>query len=593
MKTRMILILVALLMSGALSTCSPSQADLDVTATAIAANLFATQTAAAPTPTPAPTSTPTPTPPPTPTPTPVPIRLEADGSGDYPSLEEAVQHVPEETTIVLGPGTYRLAEPLDIRKPLRLVGAGMDQTEIVSEAEGYVVGFSGDGLFATEDITFRHQGTAAASVVIVAGGEIAFARCRFTGAVQEEKEDRAGLWLQGNTTGVVRECEAVENDNVGIYVGEQAQPTLEGNVCTDNEVVGIGYVGNSGGVARQNECSGNRGGIYVTEQAQPTLEGNVSTDNETAGIGYVGDSGGVARQNECVGSLSGIHVGEQAQPTLEGNVCTDNEQAGIAYWDNADGVARQNECSGNWIGIYLAETVNPDLVDNDCHDNLVEMMVEIPAGPFTMGNDNGDDDEAPAHEVDLPTFQIDRFEVTNAEFALFVLYTGYVTDAEKSGLPGWRAYAKGKGTHPVVYVGWNDANAYCVWEGKRLPTEAEWEKAARGTDGHIYPWGDDWDPTQANFRESGLRGTVAVGSFSTEASPYEVEDMAGNVWEWTADWYEPYPGCTFQSDYFGQKYRVLRGGGWFDDAEQVRAINRNAGDPTTTFSDDIGFRCAR
>jgi len=222
-----------------------------------------------------------------------------------------------------------------------------------------------------------------------------------------------------------------------------------------------------------------------------------------------------------------------------------------------------------------------------------DVMVSIPAGPFVLGSDTGRGDEAPAHEVDLPAFEIDKFEVTNADFATFVEATGYKTDAEKAGVSNaWRTYAQGKDNHPVVKVSWNDAVAYCQWLGKRLPTEAEWERAARGTEGLIYPWGNEYDPEKVNGKDRGIRGTTAAGSFPEGASPDGVMDMAGNVWEWTADWYKPYPGSTYQSPYFGEEYRVLRGGGWFEEAELLRTTARNAGTEVTA-NDDIGFRCAR
>jgi formylglycine-generating enzyme required for sulfatase activity len=141
---------------------------------------------------------------------------------------------------------------------------------------------------------------------------------------------------------------------------------------------------------------------------------------------------------------------------------------------------------------------------------VTEMMVEIPAGEFTMGNDAGDDDEKPAHTVTLEAFEIDMFEVTNADFAKFVEETGYQTEAEKAGEAGWRAYAEGKDNHPVVKVTWNDADAYCQWAGKRLPAEAEWEKAAKGEEGFLYPWGNEWDPAKANTKESGFIGTRLI-----------------------------------------------------------------------------------
>ena len=223
---------------------------------------------------------------------------------------------------------------------------------------------------------------------------------------------------------------------------------------------------------------------------------------------------------------------------------------------------------------------------------VAEMMVEIPAGEFTMGNDGGDDDEKSAHTVTLEAFELDKFEVTNADFARFVEATGYQTEAEKAGEAGWRAYAEGKDDYPVVKVTWNDADAYCQWAGKHLPTEAEWEKAARGTDGRLYPWGNEWDPAKANTKESGFRGTVTVGSFAEGVSPYGVFDMAGNVWEWMADWYQPYPGSTYQSDYFGEKFKGTRSGGWFQEANLVTTSNRSATDPSAA-NDDLGFRCVR
>ena len=221
-------------------------------------------------------------------------------------------------------------------------------------------------------------------------------------------------------------------------------------------------------------------------------------------------------------------------------------------------------------------------------------MVEIPAGSFTMGSDKADPEDKPAHPVDLPAFKIDKFEVTNADFAVFAQEMGYKTFAEQKGYRSWRDEAgEGKANHPVVIVTWDDAVAYCQWLGKRLPTEAEWEKAARGEDGRSFPWGNDWDPAKANVKETGLRGTVAVGSFGAGASPYGVEDITGNVWEWTADWYQPYPGNTTPDNYYGEKLRVTRGGGWFDLEPQCTTFNRNAADPQKTANDDLGFRCAK
>ena len=226
---------------------------------------------------------------------------------------------------------------------------------------------------------------------------------------------------------------------------------------------------------------------------------------------------------------------------------------------------------------------------------VTDIMIEIPAGPFTMGSDTGDPEDSPAHEVDLPAYEIDQFEVSNADFAAFAQATGYETFAEQQGYRNWRDEGEEgvEDNHPVVAVTWDDAAAYCEWLGKRLPTEAEWEKSARGDDLRAHPWGEGWDSSKANVKETGLRGTTAVGSFGAGASPYDVNDMTGNVWEWTADWYLPYPGNTAEDAYYGETFRVTRGGGWFDEEAQATTFNRNAADPLKTANDDLGFRCAR
>jgi formylglycine-generating enzyme required for sulfatase activity len=225
---------------------------------------------------------------------------------------------------------------------------------------------------------------------------------------------------------------------------------------------------------------------------------------------------------------------------------------------------------------------------------VTDIMVEIPAGTFRMGSDDGGREDKPAHDVDLPAYDLDKFEVTNADFAVFVEATGHQTDAEKQDKQTWRdAFKEGREAHPVVKVTWNDAVAYCEWVGKRLPTEAEWEKAARGPEGLRYTWGNEWDPSKANVKETGLRSTAVVGSFGVGASPFGVEDMVGNAWEWTGDWYMAYPGNTAGDRYYGEQCRVTRGGGWFDDEPQATTFNRNCGVPDTTINDDLGFRCAR
>ncbi len=342
-----------------LSACDSSQTELDGVATQVAAAISATRSAAGPVP--LPTLTPVP---------PTAFTLEADGSGDYATLVEAVRSVPEGATLILGPGVYRLTGRLYVRRSLHLVGAGMGRTEIVSEAEGYVIRFSGDGPFSAEDVTFRHQGEAAASVVVVRGGEAAFARCRFTGATVGGERDGVGLWIKGETDGVVRDCVGDDNGNIGLLVGGRARPTLEGNRFTNNTAVGVAYRGEAGGVARRNQCSGSMVGISLSGQADPTLEENQCNDNDAYGIFYLDETGGQASRNECLRNGTGILVVGRAQPALEGNLCNDNDDSGIGYRDNAGGSASENECSRNgYHGIYVYDQAWPALKGNVCTDN--------------------------------------------------------------------------------------------------------------------------------------------------------------------------------------------------------------------------------
>lgn len=195
-------------------------------------------------------------------------------------------------------------------------------------------------------------------------------------------------------------------------------------------------------------------------------------------------------------------------------------------------------------------------------------MVYIPAGWFEMGSNINAGrsgmaigrDEIPRHKVYVKAFYIDKYEVTNEQFREYLLATNNPYRPSHWAKRG--TFERGEGNHPVVDVDWLDAYEYCKWAGKRLPTEIEWEKAARGTDGRLYPWGDEYDTTRANTLESGRRWTAPVGSFPGDVSPYGVYDMAGNVREWVDGWYQPYPGNTLPEIYYKGPYRVLRGGSY-------------------------------
>jgi formylglycine-generating enzyme required for sulfatase activity len=227
------------------------------------------------------------------------------------------------------------------------------------------------------------------------------------------------------------------------------------------------------------------------------------------------------------------------------------------------------------------------------------VMIEIPEGKFWMGSKpgEGEDNERPHHKVLISRFLIDKYPVTNQQYEEFTQASGYKTEAERAGEETtWRSYYSFETErHPVVMVMWDDAQEYCKWAGRRLPTEAEWEKAARGQDGRLYPWGSAKpDKSRANFGGE-HRGPTPVGEFASGASPCGILDMAGNVWEWCNDWYA--------ADYYKQSpaenpkgpdsgsSRVLRGGSWGDAPGGLRCAFRGRSEPSCRCG-SFGFRCA-
>ena len=277
----------------------------------------------------------------------------------------------------------------------------------------------------------------------------------------------------------------------------------------------------------------------------------------------------------------------------------------------------------------------------------------ISAGVFIMGSNKIDAtgkqqeyglvkplflDEHPERQVELSSYFIDNYEVTNAQYKQFGLATGYTTPfpwtqngynllqvrLQASDLESLRwisteyfkfdldtrhmskaALLKAmrddqliKDRLPVSSITWHDADSYCRWAGKRLPTEAEWEKAARGQQGNEYTWGNDWGTGKANVGDDvDWEGGIApVGSYENNKSPYGVFDMAGNVWEWTDSWYQAYPKSDYTAKEFGETHKVIRGGGGgvghYSLSYFFRSAMRGNALPTTQ-SDDVGFRCAR
>lgn len=242
------------------------------------------------------------------------------------------------------------------------------------------------------------------------------------------------------------------------------------------------------------------------------------------------------------------------------------------------------------ILLYLLILATPPVILRADQPNPLSHTVQIAEGKFWMGSNGGDPNERPFRQVQVGVFSLDRMEVSQAEFRAFADSTGI-------RLPEWCRDTRFEGEdRPVVGVTWAEADGFCRWKGRRLPTEAEWEKAARGEDGRTFPWGEDPPSLRwLNFADS-LKATAPVGHFLSGASPYGVQDMAGNVSEWVSDWYDARVTSSevVETDPVGPpsgKQRVVRGGSWQSSSFHVRASVRVARNPLDR-SSTVGFRCA-
>ena len=237
------------------------------------------------------------------------ISVDPWGKGDVQTLAEAVEQVEENGIIRLAAATHYLEKPLELTRPVRLIGEGMDRTEVICDGPGYVLKYSGSGRFVASGITFKHTGKAPAHVVVISDGEIDLESCRFTGAVLDPRtnEGGCGLLISGSSKGYVKECHALHNEASGITVADHAQPTLEWNRSEENGRSGITYSGFASGLAVKNTCSGNgQAGIFVFDRACPSLSQNRCLNNLGWGILWHGALfRGAIRQNTVVGNQAG------------------------------------------------------------------------------------------------------------------------------------------------------------------------------------------------------------------------------------------------------------------------------------------------
>jgi formylglycine-generating enzyme required for sulfatase activity len=225
------------------------------------------------------------------------------------------------------------------------------------------------------------------------------------------------------------------------------------------------------------------------------------------------------------------------------------------------------------------------------NDSLTQPpMLSIPGGVFEMGANSGDDYERPQHTVTVTPFLIDTYEVTCGDYERFLK-----ANPEYKSPPGWvnRTAPPGTVQRPVTGVHWYDASAYANWAGKRLPTEEEWEFAARGTTGWRYPWGNDWRADAANAGDSNARQFADVGSYPAGKGPFGTMDMIGNAWEWTSTEWKGYPGGPVPPD-APNELRVIRGGYWGSSAAKATTTFRRGWDArgAKTGYENTGFRCA-
>ncbi len=268
----------------------------------------------------------------------------------------------------------------------------------------------------------------------------------------------------------------------------------------------------------------------------------------------------------------------------------------MVYMDSMKSTTVQGWFFLAWLGFWLTsgctpaeEEITPEPLLEEPAPPIPGDMVLIPAGEFIMGHQLERPGqralEAPEREMTLPAYYIDAYEVTNGQWIKFLTETSYKPEGN------WREfYTIGKEDYPVSNVTWNDAKEHCKWRGGRLPTEAEWEKAARGPEAFPYPWGEKWDPTKSNCNETGYKNIVEVGHFIWDKSAYSVYDMMGNIQEWTDDKLKPYPKSLLARDeVFRYGHIVARGASYAFKGSSMFLWTRSGYPAKAQYG--LGFRC--
>ncbi|MBT6177512.1 MAG: SUMF1/EgtB/PvdO family nonheme iron enzyme [Deltaproteobacteria bacterium] len=392
----------------------------------------------------------------------------------------------------------------------------------------------------------------------------------------------------------LEDCSEFGCPNGCVQIDYGVDDNANGALDNPSEIDGTEYV-----------CHGTNGEDGTGSDGQDGAQGDAGSDGEDGTNGADG-AGCTVSQADCQATLS-CEDGTSVSWGLAGCAC---DNCGVCDFDTTNDCVQ--DCAETWGGTAVEDICGTCDFDtaNDCV--IPEGMVEVSGGDYLYGD--------PTTLVFLPAFYIDQYEVTAGDYKSCVdagvcQYNGSTTNT-------YRTYDNGKDTHPINYVDWNEATAYCAWKGKHLPTEQEWEKAARGTAGRTYPWGEDApDGTRSNYYESGDayedalgKGTTPAGYFDgvnmlaggnistvNSPSPYGAYDTAGNVWEWTNSWYdESYCAAAPESsppdpanEDEALVYRVLQGGSWgLVNTDYLRASSRISSSPADRY-DGIGFRCSQ